>query len=1213
MRYLNKLVLINSASTKFAEVKLDGNVHFIGTQGVGKSTVLRAILFFYNANTFKLGISKEKQHFADYYLPYADSYIVYEVCRGQSTFCVVVTKSQGRVCYRLLEHAFEKEFFIGQDGSVYERWDKIRALIDERGIFCTRKIMKYEEYRDIIYGNLSPRHEFGRFSLLESKLFQNIPRTIQNVFLNSKLEAEFIKETIIDSLNEQDIHINLQTYQYELKGFEDELNDLEQFKKPRILKQADDINSAYIKYKRNKREKIRLASELGSAYYRSVESLPSYEARMQAHQSDLGKNNKKLESIETSFDGKKSKITGQIASNKTFLDTAQIRHEEYQQLGINSIIERVAKKKDLETEQEFLQKEKVLLGSKYKEITQRFDALLAEIRSQSVNYVATKREGVLLVKEQYMADTEALKHNFQQQMDQIEEQNTKKQLDAAERYEAMQLIKSNLLVQRAEVRHRRYYEEELEQVTGTINYYKQQIQEAKNKSQLAKGLQESLQNKWLSEIEGFKHRIEYEIKSEQQGIDSALSKIGDINQKIEASKDSFYGWLNKEVKGWEKNIGQVCDEDLLFRTDLVPRKGNGKDKSFFGIDIDLNELSRPVKTIDDYKAEIHTLDKKIEEHRIAIHTAQKELEEETEKIKKRNNQRIKQLSDELREQEYSLVETERKLQSSQIQLQDYNDRAEEEKRKTLEEIDSELGQATANAENAQRELVKIKASVQRKIKAKKQELNAKLSELRKICNENVEQIQKEIEQQIAKLKKREEELLAEQSGELHKEGADISRLDEIASRMGVIRNELKFIEQNRDKVSDYKKDKRELFDKLDVFQNTKRLLEQQLRQEEVKFQTQKVQLEKESARIGKEMASSEKLVESVRRDIKEMEQFRDAEWFAEVAPIIEGVDKSLRTANSCRDLIQQLRETHYTIIDVTNTLSEQATKFLSHFSDENIFNFNTKLSSPAEYVVFAEELSDFIEDNRIAEYEKRVNERYAEIIHLIGSETNDITSKQGEILQVVTKINQDFTEKNFAGVIKKIELRLGDTSNKVVQVLKLIKNFNDTHSVELGSPNLFSQHNSSMQNKKAVELLRKLVAEIRRQKKDHISLADSFELQFRVVENDNDTGWVERLVNVGSEGTDVLVKAMINIMLLNVFKEGASKRFKAFKLHCMMDEIGRLHPANVRGILQFANDRNIMLINGSPTEHDAMAYKHIYKLEKDAQSITKVKRILSLN
>ena len=54
MRYLNKVVFLNSAHVPYAEVKVDGNVHFIGTQGVGKSTLLRAVLFFYNADKFCL-------------------------------------------------------------------------------------------------------------------------------------------------------------------------------------------------------------------------------------------------------------------------------------------------------------------------------------------------------------------------------------------------------------------------------------------------------------------------------------------------------------------------------------------------------------------------------------------------------------------------------------------------------------------------------------------------------------------------------------------------------------------------------------------------------------------------------------------------------------------------------------------------------------------------------------------------------------------------------------------------------------------------------------------------------------------------------------------------------------------------------------------------------------------------------------------------------
>jgi len=1211
MRYLNKIVLINSASTKYAEVMIDGNIHFIGTQGVGKSTILRAILFFYNANTLKLGISKEKQHFTEYYLPYADSYIVYEVARENGAFCVVATKSQGRVCFRFIDTPYDRKYFVSETGSAFESWDKSRAMLDEDNVYYTRKLNKYEEYRDVIYGNQPPRSELIRFAILESKQFQNIPRTIQNVFLNSKLEAEFIKETIINSLNDDDVKVNLQTYQYELKGFEDELNDLQQFKKPRIMKQADDISRELIGLKHHKKEKLKLSVSLGASWALAQEKRPLLEEYRNVKLQESEAVKKKLESSESTFNSRKERIISDVTKFKTLLESSRQRWQTYQDMGINSIVDRIGKKKDLELENKNLAKEKELLSVQYKEISQKYDVLIKELDNQFFAYENSKKGERLEEREQLMQELEHLKGVYKKQIGEIKRQSKSKRNDAEAELNELNAKLNNLRVQRAEVKHRRLYEEEIDLAREEVRKQKNAIQVATNKVTLAKGQLESLQRKWQAEIDGAANKVDYEIKAENVKIDQAVSKIKEINQKIENSKDSFYGWLNKNVPGWENNIGKICDEEILFLNDLSPAKdGKGKD-NFYGVKLDLNELPAKVKTVEDYHNDIAELNTQIDNHKIAILKMQEELELETDRIKRNHNQKIKQLNDEVKEQEYTVAEAERRMQSAEIRLLDLNEKAKAEKGGSLLELDEEIGAVAESVKQAQAELEKIRASIYRRVRAKEQDLENALDEAKAESDKRQRLINENLAQYKSEILAREKDFNQQKNDELTSKGANTKRLNEIDVRLAVVKDELQFIDKNRDKFADYKKDKRELFDQEKDFQNSKRFHENQLKLEQQKYDHQKQQLLTESERIQKEVAASEKDLSVLNEDFSEMERFMSLPWYEEIGNLVnEG--KSEDHANiSCRKLIGELTETHYAIIEITNNLTEQVAKFLSLFSDQNIFNFDTKLSDTQGYIAFAEELNGFVEDNRISEYEKRVNERYAEIIRLIGSETNDLTSKQSEIQRVVNNVNRDFTEKNFAGVIKKIELRLGDTNNKVVQVLKLIKNFNDSHQIELGAPNLFSQHNSSKNNKKAVDLLKQLVMEIKKLKKDYISLADSFELQFRVIENDNDTGWVERLANVGSEGTDVLVKAMVNIMLLNVFKEGASKRFKAFKLHCMMDEVGRLHPSNVRGILQFANDRNIMLINGSPTEHDALAYRHIYKLEKDAQSVTKIKRIMT--
>lgn len=157
MRYLNKIIFLNSAHIPYAEVKLDGNVHFIGTQGVGKSTLLRALLFFYNADKLRLGIPKEKKSFDAFYFPYPNSYIVYEVMRENGAYCVLALKNQGRVMFRFIDAPFDSKWFIDERKQVYGEWSQIREQVGKKHDISSL-VSSYEMYRDIISATIDARN-----------------------------------------------------------------------------------------------------------------------------------------------------------------------------------------------------------------------------------------------------------------------------------------------------------------------------------------------------------------------------------------------------------------------------------------------------------------------------------------------------------------------------------------------------------------------------------------------------------------------------------------------------------------------------------------------------------------------------------------------------------------------------------------------------------------------------------------------------------------------------------------------------------------------------------------------------------------------------------------------------------------------------------------------------------------------------------------------
>ena len=321
-------------------------------------------------------------------------------------------------------------------------------------------------------------------------------------------------------------------------------------------------------------------------------------------------------------------------------------------------------------------------------------------------------------------------------------------------------------------------------------------------------------------------------------------------------------------------------------------------------------------------------------------------------------------------------------------------------------------------------------------------------------------------------------------------------------------------------------------------------------------------------------------------------------------------DKMVQTQQDCQQLLSQLRGTVIQKRESIDKLKDTVVSFNRNFKPQNAFHFNTMPVTDNDYMQIAVDLQDFMDNNKIEEFRSRTSEHYKDILGRISAEIGSLMKRRSDVDEVIIDINKDFVEKNFAGVIKSIELRANESSDKLMQLLISIHDYTVENALSIGELNLFSNDNRDDVNRKVVDYLKSLSHQLQNEpNRQTVSLGDAFRLQFRVKENDNDTGWVERINNVGSDGTDILVKAMVNIMLINVFKKKAAKKSGDFIVHCMMDEIGRLHPNNIKGILQFANSRNIYLINSSPTSYNPYDYRYTYLLSKHGVR-TRVEKLL---
>lgn len=1212
MKYLNKIIFINSANIPYAEISVDGNVHFTGTQGVGKSTVLRALLFFYNADKHRLGIQQGQKSFDEFYFRQSNSHILYEVMRDNGAYTILVSRYQGRASWRFIDAPYQREWLIDDDKQVLSDWVKIRERID-KNVAVSARIDSGLMFKDIIFGNTHD-HKYTRYALVQSAHYQNIPRSIQNVFLNTKLDADFVKNTIIHSMADEDLPIDLQTYRRLVTDFEREYDEIDCW-----FRQTRDgnfpVRTQALKIAEQGRKIVALDQQLLDVWQMlnhvvsdCEQQIPLLEAEAKEVNNSIEKERSREKELTADYDKEKDSLNQDLGGKKSKLKEIAQARKDFDAMGIKDKLALAAREDSIK--QEIANKQMLLddLLKTHASIEEKYNIARAKLHNALVAFDNAQNEALFqkqasLQKERNRYEDERSKgrnHIMEEYRVWLHESDERLQVLLYEQHRADNALK--------ELRQWHPMADNLKLVAAQLlqlnmDEKENDAQQMTVKSQIAQITSEYEMKE--TELKQASDREQERLETDRTVCRERISKISNLLAHLDGS---LYQWLCEHTEGWEDTIGKVVDDERILYAQGLEPEAAGQSESLFGIKLNLDHIDAVHHTPNEYMDEKKELEKQLQQLNRQLSQLPVTLQENISKLGKKYGASLnplRQKATKLKVEEEQIPVKRQNLQNKQHELEmEEQELIEQEKAKRERAFNVALLHVQSEKEARENKEAKNKKDLK--------DLDSLFNKSVKALNDDLRVFQdmqkSEADDRHNEFDDQKNQLDEQQKAELEGKGVDVNLLAGYRKALDEHSQLLQGIESDRDVVIRYRYAEENLFAKEPEIRKSIKDIENQVAMLRQRYEDKRSRIEKKRHEFEERQKIVLNDLEHRRDGLTQYHQVVEKEHLVPDTYLTD--DTMIPTHQDCQQLLIQLRGTVNQKRESIDKLKDMVVSFNRYFKPQNAFHFNTMPVTDSEYLQIAVDLQDFMDNNKIEEFRRRTSEHYKDILGRVSIEIGALMKRRSDVDGVILDINRDFVEKNFAGVIKSIELRANESSDKLMQLLMSIHDYTVENELSIGELNLFSSDNRDEVNRKVVDYLKSLSHQLQNEpNRPTVSLGDAFRLQFRVKENDNDTNWVERINNVGSDGTDILVKAMVNIMLINVFKKKAARKSGDFIVHCMMDEIGRLHPNNIKGILQFANSRNIYLINSSPTSYNPYDYRYTYLLSKHGTK-TRVEKLL---
>ncbi|MFP7836573.1 ATP-binding protein [Pseudomonas aeruginosa] len=811
MSQLLKIVLIDSlcAASK-AELAMDGNTSVTGANGIGKSSFMKLIPVFYGAPPGRLvKAGSNRESFANWYLPNASSFIVFEYTNFAGVVrCALMHRSGEGYSYRLVPRAWSPDLlYRDYEAGQLVLPSELHRHLAQQSVDCSPELQPLH-YRRIIQFNSGSAHLEGvsdpykrkmimglrpSFSLAPKRKDFNGIDNVTLALLESGGTFDTMKATMAEILQQENpdpgstlMMLNAQPFRNVVDSRAGYLLMDSLKPKIQILSQTrlefqavvrqlglQKRNALYLDGQLKQRQAVRdaaleqLVHEETALDDSSRETATGLNKQSGIAQADLSAATEAVESIEK-------------------------KRDEYLQQGAAQLLEQLDRLPEDQAQCDLKQNHLDQLNKQGLDIREVYAK-----RALKANDEATQlREGVHAQNSSATQDMQARQEKLDTEQARLLKEaqaNQTAELEEQQRQQGDLALKCAR--EESAVDHLKIIEV-LPHAQAELNQAQQSIDD---QQAVMEEYQRVLQD--MQEGEGKLHQEQIALGATYQGVERQKELLqnerAELKAQLSAGSETLLGFLRRHHPNWTDNIARLVPVETLMRTDLNPALVEEVSQSLYGVELSLNVLpaasiaseetleseiasaSRQLEALDTelegIQRQRRSLGERMRQHSAGLSQAQCNVQQAIVELEVRKSQRVNLLS-RAHDEHAQLLEIQCALAAeAATNLRLMAERVTELKSKHALHLDG----VCSAAEQAQQDLKRERSQQQAQYEAT----------LRRIKT-NLEKEQKQIEQDLA--------------ARLQEEGINDSENQRLEAEIKLLEEHIKKVSSQRSLLESYR-------------------------------------------------------------------------------------------------------------------------------------------------------------------------------------------------------------------------------------------------------------------------------------------------------------------------------------------------------------------------------------------------------------------------